>query len=91
MTLHPCPECSWPSTATTRLSGEGLDTATEDEVSCCYAVQDKVWVDGPDGEAWEVHTVLADAEHPAGELRVLGPGGDGLCCDSAPESASRCC
>ena len=77
--------------ATTRLSGEGLDTATEDDVSCCYAVQDKVWVDGPDGEAWEVYTVLADAEHPAGELRTLDPGGDALCCDSAPESASRCC
>src|SRR6059058_4978889 len=33
--------------ATARLSQEGLATATEDEVSCCYAVQDKVWVEGP--------------------------------------------
>ena len=76
--------------ATARLSGEGLDTATEDEVSCCYAVQDKVWVDGPDGEAWEVYTVLADAEHPAGELRTVAPGEDTLCCVSPPESAERC-
>src|SRR5919108_2627538 len=30
-----------------RLAGEGLPTATEDEVTCCYAVQDKVWVDAP--------------------------------------------
>src|SRR6187455_2782196 len=29
--------------ATSRLAGEGLATATENEVSCCYAVQDKVW------------------------------------------------
>ena len=32
-------------------------------MSCCFAVQDKVWVDGPDGEPWEIYTVLADAEH----------------------------
>ena len=30
-----------------RLTGEGLPTATEDNVTCCYAVQDKVWVDDP--------------------------------------------
>src|SRR3954452_2555024 len=35
--------------AQARLSGEGLATATEENVSCCYAVQDKVWVDDPDG------------------------------------------
>ena len=45
----------------TRLRDDGLDTATEDQVSCCYAVQDKTWVEGPDGERWEVYTVLADA------------------------------
>src|SRR5689334_473948 len=28
-----------------RLTGVGLATATEDQVSCCFAVQDKVWVD----------------------------------------------
>src|SRR5690242_11396765 len=39
---------------TTRLTGEGLTCATEDEVACCYARQDKVWVDAPDGEPWEV-------------------------------------
>ena len=77
--------------ATARLAGEGMPTATEDQVSCCFAVQDKVWVDAPDGEAWEVYTVLADAEHPAGELRAVEPGGDALCCASAPESAARCC
>src|SRR5882724_7253732 len=30
--------------AQARLSGDGLATAVEDQVSCCYAVQDKVWV-----------------------------------------------
>jgi catechol 2,3-dioxygenase-like lactoylglutathione lyase family enzyme len=74
-----------------RLSGEGLATATEDEVTCCYAVQDKVWVDAPDGEPWEIYTVLADAEMPGGELRTVEPGADSACCDAAPESAARCC
>jgi catechol 2,3-dioxygenase-like lactoylglutathione lyase family enzyme len=74
-----------------RLSGEGLDTATEDEVSCCYAVQDKVWVDGPDREPWEIYTVLGDVEMAPGELRTVAPGADAMCCADAPESAARCC
>ena len=74
-----------------RLSGDGLATATEDGVACCYAVQDKVWVDAPDGEPWEIYTVLADVEMPAGELRTVDPGADALCCSAAPESAARCC
>jgi catechol 2,3-dioxygenase-like lactoylglutathione lyase family enzyme len=74
-----------------RLSGEGLATAVEDEVSCCYAVQDKVWVDAPDGEPWEIYTVLADVEMPLGDLRTVEPAADGLCCGTAPESSARCC
>jgi catechol 2,3-dioxygenase-like lactoylglutathione lyase family enzyme len=74
-----------------RLSAEGLATVAEDQVACCYAVQDKVWVDAPDGEPWEIYTVLGDVEHPAGQLRTVDPGADSLCCVSAPESADRCC
>ena len=77
--------------ANTRLTGEGLACATEDEVTCCFAVQDKVWVDAPDGEPWEIYTVLADAEMPDGELRGVDPSADTLCCAAAPESAARCC
>ena len=79
--------------ATTRLAAEGLATATEDAVTCCYAVQDKVWVDAPDGEPWEIYTVLADAEMPAGQLRAAEPEGseDPMCCATAAESAERCC
>ena len=47
--------------ATQRLSNEGLETKLEEETTCCFAVQDKVWVNGPDGEPWEVYTVLSDA------------------------------
>ncbi|MEV6442844.1 ArsI/CadI family heavy metal resistance metalloenzyme [Amycolatopsis sp. NPDC051716] len=47
--------------ATKRLTGEGLETLTEDDTTCCYAVQDKVWVHGPGKEPWEVYTVKADS------------------------------
>lgn len=47
--------------ATERLSGLGLFTAVENDTTCCYAVQDKVWVHGPGREPWEVYTVKADA------------------------------
>ncbi len=75
--------------ATRRLQDEGMVTATEDEVACCFAVQDKVWVDAPDGEPWEVYTVLADVEHPQGQLRTVDPD-DALGCGSASESSARC-
>ncbi len=74
-----------------RLANEGLATATEDEVSCCYAVQDKVWVDAPDGEPWEIYTVLSDVEMPGGRLRTVEPESASMCCEAAPESATRCC
>ena len=48
--------------ATGRLREAGLDTLVEDETTCCYATQDKVWVTDPGGARWEVYTVLADAE-----------------------------
>jgi catechol 2,3-dioxygenase-like lactoylglutathione lyase family enzyme len=73
-----------------RLARQELPTATEEGVACCYALQDKVWVDAPDGEPWEIYTVLADAEMPAGELRTGEPESDAMCCDAAPESAARC-
>lgn len=49
------------TSATKRLANEGLVPAVEEETTCCFAVQDKVWVNAPDGEPWEVYTVLADA------------------------------
>ncbi len=51
--------------ATSRLSASGLETRVEDETTCCYAVQDKVWVTDPDGAPWEVYTVLADSPESA--------------------------
>lgn len=46
----------------TRLSDDGLASVDERGTTCCYAKQDKFWVEGaPDDERWEVYTVLADS------------------------------
>jgi len=47
----------------TRLAEAGLASADERATTCCYAKQDKFWVQGaPNGESWEIYTVLADSE-----------------------------
>lgn len=48
--------------AWTRFKQAGLDTRTEENTSCCYALQDKVWIADPDGNEWEVFVVKADAD-----------------------------
>ncbi|MFC7381948.1 ArsI/CadI family heavy metal resistance metalloenzyme [Sphaerisporangium rhizosphaerae] len=48
--------------ATRRLKDAGLTTFEENDASCCYALQDKVWVHGPGAEPWEVYVVKADAD-----------------------------
>ncbi|WP_016697791.1 ArsI/CadI family heavy metal resistance metalloenzyme [Actinoalloteichus spitiensis] len=48
-------------TATRRLSELGLFTEVENDTTCCYAVQDKVWVHGPGQEPWEVYVVKDDS------------------------------
>jgi catechol 2,3-dioxygenase-like lactoylglutathione lyase family enzyme len=69
--------------AVNRLADAGLATRVEDDTTCCYAVQDKVWVTGPGGEPWEVYTVKADARPDlegttTAELSEIA--GDGTCC-----------
>lgn len=60
--------------ASARLAGGGLDTLDQQATTCCYAVQDKVWVEDPDATPWEIYTVLADAPVETGLA------GDGTCC-----------
>ena len=56
-----------------RLAADGLASLDERGSTCCYAQQDKFWVEGtPDGEAWEVYTVLADSPTPDGTATTTG-------------------
>jgi catechol 2,3-dioxygenase-like lactoylglutathione lyase family enzyme len=75
------------ATAQRRLADEGLLTVTEDEVACCYAVQDKVWVDAPDVPlgAWEFYTVLADDPDLSDAAATSG------CCTTAAGDTGPCC
>jgi catechol 2,3-dioxygenase-like lactoylglutathione lyase family enzyme len=72
------------SAAHVRFREEGLSCVTEDGVECCYAKQDKVWVEAPDGEPWEFYTVLSDAD-PASELCPDGTGAP--CCSDGERVA----
>jgi catechol 2,3-dioxygenase-like lactoylglutathione lyase family enzyme len=47
--------------ATRRLADQGFAPEVQESTTCCYAVQDKAWVNDPDGAPWEIYTVLADA------------------------------
>jgi hypothetical protein len=56
------------------LGNEGMKVVVEEHTTCCCAVQNKVWADGPDGAHWEWYTALADADSEN------GLDGDGRCC-----------
>jgi catechol 2,3-dioxygenase-like lactoylglutathione lyase family enzyme len=73
--------------AMARLQDQGLATAVEDKVACCYALQDKVWVHGPGGEPWEIYTVLADIDMPAAQMRAVDAA-EPACCATRPDLAS---
>jgi hypothetical protein len=69
--------------ASARLTDRGLTPSSEDEVACCYALQDKIWVDDPSGAPWELYAVLADAdtlgaEEPGAPCVCRGDGD--VCC-----------
>lgn len=62
-----------------RLTDEGLFTEEEIGTTCCFALQDKVWVTAPGGERWEVYTKLADTENFFAE-----PSAEPPCCAGEP-------
>ncbi|MET9809016.1 MULTISPECIES: ArsI/CadI family heavy metal resistance metalloenzyme [Streptomyces] len=78
--------------ATARLQDQGLATDIENDTTCCYALQDKVWVHGPGQEPWEVYVVKADADAMAKQK-------NSTCCEGpvteagppAPVEAGGCC
>ena len=65
-----------------RLKAAGLATFDENDVTCCYALQEKVWVTDPDGNSWEVYFLLADSDVERLET---------ACCDGETQEAASCC
>jgi catechol 2,3-dioxygenase-like lactoylglutathione lyase family enzyme len=78
-----------------RLAEVGLKSIDERDTTCCYARQDKFWVQGaPNGERWEIYTVLEDSATFCGQdgsqtretvEAELDPGRDGLA------QTAQCC
>jgi catechol 2,3-dioxygenase-like lactoylglutathione lyase family enzyme len=70
-----------------RLKEAGQKTSIEEKVTCCYAVQNKVWATDPDGNKWEVYVVLDNdgTQHKSSQTECCGdqPG----CCDDK----AACC
>ena len=77
-----------------RLADAGLATFEEKDTTCCYALQDKVWVHDPAGAPWELYVVKdddptgpRDARDEPVELDLLA--GDGGCCTSNRQSGTE--
>jgi catechol 2,3-dioxygenase-like lactoylglutathione lyase family enzyme len=78
-----------------RFKEAGLTTKTEDDTECCYALQDKVWIEDPDGNAWEVFVVKGESS--VMERRASSAG----CCvpavtpsaseGASPKASGGCC
>lgn len=65
-----------------RLQGAGVLASVEENSTCCFAWQDKLWFTDPDGNAWEVFTVYE-------QLEVDGPlSQTGCCLPSRPRIGS---
>jgi hypothetical protein len=75
----------------TRLTEAGLASVDERGTTCCYAKQDKFWVEGtPNGERWEIYTVLSDSATFA-EPSDSGETCCGTVAGQRPETAGACC
>lgn len=72
------------SEAKARFEAAGLATRTEADTTCCYAVQDKVWVEDPDGNSWEVFVVKGDAP-------VMREESSSCCAPLGAEPKRGCC
>lgn len=71
--------------AARRLTSAGLATFDEQDTTCCFALQDKVWVHDPAGVPWEVYVVKddnPDDPQPARSTLTLIGGEDTECCQA---------
>ena len=68
----------------------GLVQREEMGTNCCYAKQDKFWVNDPDGVEWEVYYFHADAEFndPRYQAEYEQAGATSQCCVASAAQAS---
>lgn len=68
-----------------RMATHGYAGDAEDQVTCCYAVQDKIWVTDPDGHRWELFLVTQADTAVHSEPASAEPVAERPCC------APTCC
>ena len=63
-----------------RLQEGGILQRVEENIACCFARQDKLWLTDPDGNAWEIFTVheQMDVKGPLADTGCCVPKGHGL-------------
>ena len=80
--------------AAERFTAAGLATFDEQDTTCCYALQDKVWVHDPAGAPWEVYVVKddnpADARPATASLTLLEADASAACCTPSSTEAACC-
>ena len=69
--------------AVARAADQQLPNVVQENTTCCFAVQDKVWIQGPEND-WEFYTVLDDDPHSDQPSA-------GTCCATDKEDAASCC
>jgi catechol 2,3-dioxygenase-like lactoylglutathione lyase family enzyme len=76
-----------------RFEAVGLSTFSEENTACCYAFQDKVWIEDPDGNSWEVFVVKGDAPvMKAAESACCAPSSSAAAPAEGPAvKAAPCC
>ena len=67
--------------ATDRLTKANMVDRVEDEQTCCYATQNKVWAHDPQGMRWEFYQIVEDSETFGAEPKVETPA----------KTATQCC
>src|SRR2546423_9524109 len=81
-----------------RLEAAGLATFEETNTTCCYAVQDKIWVTDPTGYRWEVYVFKGDSEQVADTAHELAVAAGAPCSstecvprEAQPQHSQACC
>src|SRR5215813_13390542 len=75
-----------------RLAQVGLASVDERDTTCCYARQNKFWVEGaPNGERWEIYTVLQDSQTFWGQDGGEGWARVAASLDQSAAAGSQCC
>ncbi len=76
-----------------RANDLGMEQEIQEDVSCCFAVQDKTWVKGPEND-WEIYYVKADASAMACGITDKTDGwatGSESALETVPATKSVCC